>query len=63
MKDITYQNLENKVQLNLEVLVSEEDNSVYVKFTGFEDINEADKYAEYLHEHLPLILFESEVKH
>jgi hypothetical protein len=51
------------LQLNLEVLVSEEDNSVYVKFIGFDTIEEADEYATYLTETLPLLLFESEVKH
>lgn len=54
---------DDRIPLHLEVLVSEEDNSVYVKFTGFEDINEADAYAEFLTGYLPLILFESEVKH
>ena len=56
-------NLEDRVELKLEVLVSEEDNSVYVKFTGFEDITEADAYAEHLTEYLPLMLFQSETKH
>ncbi len=51
------------LQLNLEVLVSEEDNSVYVKFKGFETIEEADEYANYLTETLPLMLFESGTKH
>ncbi len=51
------------LQLDLEVLVSEEDNSVYVKFIGFDTIEEADEYATYLTETLPLLLFESQVKH
>lgn len=51
------------LQLDMQVLVSEEDNSVYVKITGFDTIEEADKYGEYLTETLPLMLFESEVKH
>jgi hypothetical protein len=51
------------LQLDLQVIVSEEDNSVYVKFTGFDTIEEADKYADHLTEHLPLLLFESEIKH
>jgi hypothetical protein len=51
------------LQLNLEVIVSEEDNSVYVKFIGFDTIEEADEYATYLTESLPLLLFESQVKH
>jgi hypothetical protein len=51
------------LQLGLEILVSEEDNSVYVKFTGFDTIEEADNYANMLQENLPLMLFESEIKH
>lgn len=51
------------LQLELQVIVSEEDNSVYVKFMGFDNIEEADKYADHLTEHLPLLLFESEIKH
>jgi hypothetical protein len=50
-------------ELGLQVLVVEEDNSVYVKFTGFGDIEEADEYAEYLTEVLPLMLFESGTQH
>ncbi len=51
------------LHLDLEVIVSEEDNSVYVKFIGFDTIEEADDYANYLTETLPLLLFESGTKH
>lgn len=51
------------VQLGLEVIVSEEDKLVYVKISGFETLNDAENYADYLTERLPLMLFESEVKH
>lgn len=50
-------------ELSLQVLVVEEDNSVYVKFTGFDDIEHADEYATYLTETLPLLLFESGTQH
>ena len=49
--------------LDLEILVSEEEKSVYVKFSGFEDIDEADKYAEYLVDMLPLLLNTPGTKH
>jgi len=44
--------------LNLEVLVGT-DSDVYVKITGFEDNMEAEEYADYLAETLPLLLFET----
>ena len=50
-------------KLDLEVIVSEEDAAVYVKLTGFDDVESADQYASYLVDALPLMLFESEVKH
>jgi hypothetical protein len=51
------------LKLDMEVLVSESDNSVYVHFKNFDTIEEADEYAEYLTEVLPLMLFESGTKH
>jgi hypothetical protein len=53
----------NATQLSLEVIVSEDDTAVYVKLTGFDTIEEADKYADFLTDSLPLMLFESEIKH
>jgi len=50
-------------ELGMQVIVVEEDNSVYVKITGFEDIEEAEGYADYLTETLPLMLFESGTQH
>lgn len=52
-----------EVELALEVRLVEEEKAVYVKITGFENVEDADEYAEYLAEHLPLLLFNSEVKH
>lgn len=50
-----------KAELNFEVVVSEEDATVYVKLSGFDDAEDANAYAEYLANTLPLMLFESEV--
>lgn len=50
-------------KLELEVILSEDDTAVYVKLTGFDDLESADAYASYLVDALPLLLFESEVKH
>lgn len=61
--NITPEDRENKIELGMEILVSEEETAVYVKLTGFESIEEADEYAGYLQENLPFLLFESSVKH
>jgi hypothetical protein len=52
-----------KTELDMEVIVSEEDNVVYVKLEGFDNIEDADQYANYLQENLPLMLFESQIIH
>ncbi len=50
-------------KLDLEVIVSEDDAAVYVKLTGFEDVESADSYANYLVDTLPLMLFQTQVLH
>lgn len=45
--------------LDIEVAVSNDEPIVYVKFSGFDDIEDAEEYAEFLAETLPLLLFES----
>jgi hypothetical protein len=45
--------------IDIEVFVDETDNSVVVKFSGFEDEDDAEEYAEFLAETLPLLLFET----
>lgn len=45
--------------LNIEVVIDESNNDVYVKFTQFEDREAADEYAEFLATTLPLLLFET----
>lgn len=45
--------------IDIEVMVAEEENAIYVKFTGFEDAEDAEEYASDLAELLPLLLFET----
>ena len=49
--------------IDIEVVVAEDHNDVYVKFSGFADIEEAEEYAEFLAETLPLLLFETTQLH
>ena len=45
--------------IDIEVFVDETDNTVVVKFSGFEDEEDLEEYAEFLAETLPLLLFET----
>jgi hypothetical protein len=45
--------------IDIEVVVTEDSSDVYVKFSGFEDSEDAEEYAQFLAETLPLLLFES----
>lgn len=45
--------------IDIEVVVGDETPDVYVKFSGFEDAEDAEEYAQFLAETLPLLLFES----
>ena len=49
--------------LDLQIAVDPDDHSIYIKIAGFNDPDDATEYASYLGETLPLILFESDVKH
>lgn len=45
--------------IDLEVRLDPDTNTVMVLFSGFEDSEDAEEYAEMLAETLPLLLFES----
>ena len=45
--------------IDIEVVVGEDSTDVYVKFSGFTDGEDAEEYAQFLAETLPLLLFES----
>jgi hypothetical protein len=45
--------------VEIEVVVADDSNDVYVKFTGFEDGEDAEEYAQFLADTLPLLLFET----
>lgn len=49
--------------IDIEVFIDETDNSVVVKFTGFEDEEDSEEYASFLAETLPLLLFETTRMH
>lgn len=45
--------------IDIEVAISSDEPTVYVKFSGFNDMEDAEEYAEFLSETLPLLLFET----
>jgi hypothetical protein len=45
--------------VDIEVVVAEGTNDVFVKFSGFDDAEDAEEYAQFLAETLPLLLFET----
>jgi len=51
----------SRSDLDLQVMTGEDekDPCVYIKIGGFDNLEEADEYAEQLVETLPLLLFES----
>lgn len=49
--------------LDVDVIISEEDNTIYVKFEGFDTLDDTENYANFLLEYLPLMLFQSTVIH
>ena len=51
------------IPLSMEVIVSEEDLAVYIKFTGFDDVAFANEWADRMVDELPLKLFASEITH
>jgi hypothetical protein len=45
--------------IDIEVVVGSDTNDVFVKFSGFEDDEDAEAYAQFLVDTLPLLLFET----
>ena len=63
-EEITEELAENEEYLSrddidIEVQIDEESNRVLVVFSGFDDNEDTQEYAEFLAETLPLLLFES----
>jgi len=51
------------IEINIEVFVDPDENTVYVKFANFEELEDAEDYATYLVENLPLLLFQTKTIH
>jgi hypothetical protein len=55
--------IEGLSDLDMQVYVTEKDTAIYVKLTGFDTIDDASEYADFLSKTLPLLLMETEVIH
>lgn len=51
------------VDLRYQIFSDEKDNTVYLKFNGFESQKQMDNFIEYMDFSLPLLLFQSSTKH
>jgi SepF-like predicted cell division protein (DUF552 family) len=53
------ESLISRDDVEIEVAVSSDEPVVYVKFSNFQDYEDAEEYAEFLADTLPLLLFET----
>ena len=51
------------VDLKYQIFSDEKDNTVYLKFNGFESQKQMDDFIEYIDFSLPLLLYQSSTKH
>ena len=54
---------EHDNNIEMDIIIVEDVNCIFFQFTGFEDIDQVEDYAEFLNDHLPLMLFQSKVQH
>ena len=51
------------VDLQYQIYSDESENTVYLKFTGFENQKQMDNFIDHIDFSLPLLLFQSDTKH
>jgi hypothetical protein len=51
------------VDLKYQIFSDEKDNTVYLKFNGFENQQQMDNFIDYIDFSLPLLLYQSSTKH
>ena len=45
--------------IDIEIVMADDSDDVFVKFTGFNDREDSEEYAQFLADTLPLLLFET----
>lgn len=51
------------VDLKYELLCDDKEEALYIKFHGFENEVQREQFAKYIVEHLPLLLYNSDIAH
>lgn len=51
------------IDLKYQIFSDEKDNTVYLKFNGFENQQQMDNFVDYMDFSLPLLLHQSKTKH
>lgn len=49
--------------IHIEIVAVEDDNSVMIRLSGFDEFDNVVDYSEYLASYLPLLLYQTEVVH
>lgn len=52
-----------KTTLDVDIFLTKSENAVYIRLGGFPSYEDANNYADYLVDYLPLMLFESKTLH
>lgn len=64
MNEPSFMNLAPMTEdIKLEISAIEDENSVYIKMSGFNRFDDVIGYSEYLAAYLPLLLYQTEVVH
>lgn len=53
----------DEISLTYHIIADENNKILYVKFSGFETVEQVNDLATFLEPQLPLLLFDSDVKH
>lgn len=50
-------------EIDFEIKIDEDNADIYLRFSGFDNLEDSNEYADYLMQTIPLMLFESDVMH
>jgi hypothetical protein len=62
-EDDEFNRIPREINLNYIIFQDEDEKSVYVKFEGFETIDQLDEFEQYIESYIPLIFAEETKAH